>query len=58
MPGGPQRRNTPLRRDIDLLFRKWDALLRRTDAGAQPIMRPVNDSVAPGDTLLARLGIR
>lgn len=48
---------SPLRRDIDLLFRKWDALLRRTDAGAQPIMRPVNDSVAPGDTRLARLGI-
>lgn len=48
----------PLGHDIDILFRKWDALLHGADTPKRRIARPVNDSVAPSEALRARLGVR
>jgi hypothetical protein len=48
---------TPLRRDIDLLFRKLEALLRRAQTGAPPMSRPVKSMLAPAHALRARLGV-
>lgn len=47
----------PLRRDIELLFRKLDVLVSRTRTGAPPMSRPARSSLAPAHALRQRLGV-